>query len=176
VSVPDDASLDITEAITISAWVKFDTLDRAGFVNKAPTNDAYLLFWNGVGSNLFWRINIGGTTYSATGPVDSLNQIGVWYYLVGTYDGTIMRLYQDGVEIGSLSVSGSIQTTTGNLEMGRLVNFVYPLNGIIDDVRIYNYARTPDEIRLDYNAGFAARFGPQSSCDDDPGACMDYGF
>jgi hypothetical protein len=52
----------------------------------------------------------------------------------------------------------------------------YYLDGLIDDVKIYNYARTADEIRLDYNAGFAARFGPQSSCDDDPGSCMDYGL
>ncbi len=33
-----------------------------------------------------------------------------------------------------------------------------PFNGLIDDVRIYNYARTQEQIRLDYNAGLSVHF------------------
>ena len=35
----------------------------------------------------------------------------------------------------------------------------YYFDGILDDIRIYNYARTADEIRLDYQEGLALRFG-----------------
>ena len=32
-------------------------------------------------------------------------------------------------------------------------------NGLIDDARVYNYARTADQVMQDYNAGEAARLG-----------------
>jgi len=38
-------------------------------------------------------------------------------------------------------------------------NWAYPFNGLIDDVRIYNYARTADQVRADYNAGAALYLG-----------------
>jgi len=59
-------------------------------------------------------------------------------------------------------------TTTPDLELLRahgkcmVSRFpgLYKLNfdGLIDDVRIYNYARSVDEIRQDYNAGLGTHF------------------
>ena len=94
----------------------------------------------------------------------------VWRHVALTYDGSNVKLYIDGVEKDSFATSAAINTNYAPLKIGKNS----PVN--MDDVRIYNYARLPDEIRLDYNAGFGAHFGPQSSCDDDPGACMTLGL
>jgi len=40
--------------------------------------------------------------------VDNALSTGVWHFVVATYDGSIMRLYLDGEEIGSLDVLGNI--------------------------------------------------------------------
>jgi hypothetical protein len=50
-------------------------------------------------------------------------------------------------------------TDTNNLVIGGDSSTTANFDGPIDDVRVYGYARTADEIRLDYNAGFAAKFG-----------------
>ncbi|MBU4299517.1 LamG domain-containing protein, partial [Patescibacteria group bacterium] len=50
-------------------------------------------------------------------------------------------------------------------------------DGKLDEIRFYNYARTADEIRLDYQAGYATHLGPSGkTCSEDPASCMDYGL
>ncbi|MCP4230426.1 MAG: LamG domain-containing protein, partial [bacterium] len=44
----------------------------------------------------------------------------------------------------------------------------YDFDGLIDEVKIYNYALTEDEIKLDYNGGFVARFGAVSTASGTP--------
>ena len=97
-----------------------------------------------------------------------------WHHLEITADGTAIKLYLDGILEDSATYTGS--STTGVLYVASNATPGSYFGGLIDDVRIYNYARTPDEVRLDYNAGFAARFGPLSDCESDPGACMDLGL
>ena len=94
--------------------------------------------------------------------------------MVGTFDGRFLKLYVDGNLVDEEDTGGvQIASSNESFLISRSTN-AFP--GIIDEVRIYNYARTPEEIRLDYNAGLAAHFGPKSSCDEDPGSCMDYGL
>lgn len=50
-----------------------------------------------------------------------------------------------------------IYVSGNTVQIGKTGASAY-FNGLIDDVRIYNYARTLDEIRLDYNAGLKAIF------------------
>jgi hypothetical protein len=50
-----------------------------------------------------------------------------------------------------------IYVSGNTVQIGKTDDSTY-FNGLIDDVRIYNYARTLEEIKLDYNAGFKAIF------------------
>ncbi|MCD6346383.1 MAG: LamG domain-containing protein, partial [Bacteroidales bacterium] len=103
--------------------------------------------------------------------------LDTWYHIVGIYENHNVHLYVNGIGEHWYDIG---YTPRGSgydyIMIGATSASYYYLNGIIDDVRIYNYARTADEIRLDYNAGMAARFGPLTSCDEDPGACITYGL
>ncbi|UCG58589.1 MAG: LamG domain-containing protein, partial [Phycisphaerales bacterium] len=87
-----------------------------------------------------------GTFHVAVFAVDSSFN-GLWHHLAGTYDGSEVRLYIDGkLEVAS-PAAGSIATNTFNLNIGRtfeIPDWLY--SGSIDDVRIYDYALSGDEI------------------------------
>ena len=77
--------------------------------------------------------------------VDSILQTGCFHHVVGTYDGDIMRLYLDGYEVGQ-NPTPSIYVDGGGVSLGGQAH----LNGILDEVRIYNRALDPEEIRNNY--------------------------
>lgn len=82
---------------------------------------------------------------------------GTWYYLIGTYDGTTMKLYVNGVQDGSNSVSGTIDSYATPLYFGRYGNLTgnaYNGVGHLAFVRIYNRALSASEIALLYREPF----------------------
>lgn len=72
-----------------------------------------------------------------------------WHFLSLTYDGTSLKAFIDGVQTDSNPVSGAL-STNGATRIGNLVDTYYT-NGDIDEVRIYNRALSPTEIRKLYN-------------------------
>ena len=72
---------------------------------------------------------------------------GQWHHIVGVYDGAKLCLYVDGRLDNSVEVSKSIDTNDapvcigGHSEKGERC-----WNGLIDEVRIYDYALSQNEI------------------------------
>ena len=152
VEVPDSPSLDITDEITIEVWVKGYGFagDFRQIVGKSPDtvlrhlNFAYDLRVDKAGP-LRFSINNGDWQY-----VLATIEEGKWYHVVGTYDGSEMRLYVNGELKDTKSVSGSIITNDAPVSIGRLPAYDY-WNGTIDEVRIYNRALSAEEISDLYN-------------------------
>ncbi|MBN1125238.1 MAG: LamG domain-containing protein [Sedimentisphaerales bacterium] len=75
---------------------------------------------------------------------------GQWHHAAATYDGWMMRLYLDGAEVASLEASGLIDSTQDALFIGTKHKDVTVVGdyfmGLMDDLRIYNYALDEDEI------------------------------
>jgi len=87
---------------------------------------------------------------------------GTWHHIAGTYDGSTIRLYVDGVEKASSSVSGPIQTSSTPLYIGNKPFSSYSgdyFKGIIDEVRIYNRALLHQEINDTMNNELPATSG-----------------
>jgi len=157
VDAGNGASLDITDAITVEAWVKpmQDTIGiYRGVVTKqdAATYSGYLL---AISDNGFWfRIyDTGGSNPVAY--ADSTYNIGSWYHVVAKRGNNKVYFYINGIEQASKPDSlYSIKSNTQTLKIGRywtdISNFYF--NGLIDDVRIYNRALSDAEIQAIYNA------------------------
>jgi len=166
VVIPNAQALNPTSAITIEAWIKPKPLTRElsyEIVNKAgDRGPGYRVFisWaalrmvsgRGYGKD-FWFV------YSSL-PVHPIRW-GMWHHLAATYDGQVYKLYLDGVEVttgatlrpktgGSAPLDGSGHPLTVNtkpLTIGSYSQgYAYPFLGAIDEVKIYNRAKSPREI------------------------------
>lgn len=142
--------IDTAQTFTLAAWVKLDDLpSRVMRFISLKNQKAQLKYDNG---DLLFRIHIGGSTQAirVTNPM----QTGRWYHLAGTFDGSEMRLYVDGQNVGSLSASGNVHHGDG-------VQLSYDtaaqsLDGALDEVAIFDHALSVGEI----NALRHARYNP----------------
>ncbi|SVC11328.1 uncharacterized protein METZ01_LOCUS264182, partial [marine metagenome] len=82
-------------------------------------------------------------------------ETGRWYHVVGTYNGSRMRIYVNGTERGSnTNRRGSIDYSPATFVIGCYLddNEFYPLEGFISEVRLYNRALSSQQIRNRYNS------------------------
>ncbi len=92
----------------------------------------------------------GSTSNEITGSNLSLNS---WNYGTLTWDGSTVKLYLNGALVGSTSQTINAQTGTGSMQIGGEYVDGNWFNGLIDEVRAYNYPRTQQQIVEDMNAG-----------------------
>ncbi len=173
VSVASVSNLGTAGPITVSAWIKPSDLGDGGIIGKYDNvgYNSYAL-WYGSGL-LYFQVGSSGVfeTKITSAAVSSAN---VWYYVVGVYDKSNVKLYVDGKEVASASENrdigilnyypfciGSVRyNCSGSSGYNETAEY---FNGSVDDVRIYNYARTPKQIMEDMNAGHPAVGSPVGS-------------
>ena len=151
VSSPDAADLDLTNRMTLEAWVKPAALSDWNTVvmkEGTATTLAYSLYANNGKPRPSFTIRINADR-EAEGTVAL--PLNTWTHLAGTYDGTTMRLYVNGVQVGTRAQTGNVAASARTLRIGGNSIWGEYFNGLIDDVRIYNRALTPAEITTDMN-------------------------
>ena len=125
-----------TSNITVEAWV-YRTVDKSFHTIVGNYNGA-LQFLLRIDSNKpsFW-VNNGSQT-NVVGATDV--PLNTWTHIAGTWDGTTMRVYLNGMEDGSTSLSGSFISAGGNFNLGGDFPSVPGelMQGSIDEVRIWN--------------------------------------
>jgi hypothetical protein len=93
-------------------------------------------------------------------------QYGVWNHVVGTYDGSTMRLYINGQQVGSMAATGPISHWTTPLDFGVYANLpissTYAFAGGIDEYAVYSSALSASAFANHYSAATA-------------GTCLDIG-
>jgi hypothetical protein len=153
--VHDNASLDVTDAITLEAWVYAEDSLNRGILGKWDFNGgkmSYLLLRGGDGSLRFYTSATGGTIEFATSTTTITN--GNWYHLVGTDDGTNLSFYLNGSLEDTSTSFGSIYESEKDVEIGRHgYGAIGEINGSIAQPRIYNRALTAAEVLQNYNSG-----------------------
>ncbi|MGE0077190.1 MAG: LamG-like jellyroll fold domain-containing protein [Bacteroidales bacterium] len=108
------------------------------------------------------HINTSGnpvlTIRSASGWLDLNSAItlttNTWVHIAASYDGSIAKLYVNGVLTTQLS-SSSYSQGTSTLLIGRRSSGGYFFNGTIDEVRVWNTALSADEINSSKNIELA---------------------
>ena len=151
VNIPDSPSLDLTAAMTLEAWVYPTTLSgwRTVILKETSGGLAYSLYAHDNAPRPAAYVNLGGGDVSAPG-IQAL-PLNTWTHLAATYDGSILRIFVNGNQVGSRSVGGSITVSTGALRIGGNALWGEYFAGLIDEVRIYNRTLTQAEILADMN-------------------------
>jgi hypothetical protein len=153
VEIPDAPSLQITNAITISAWLKFPVgvASGKGVVQKYPGGGDYdyMLYLSLNGYPSIYFKNPAGTAFATNYPVD--HRDNNWHHWVGTFDGRYLKIYVDGVLRNTTDTGGTTIRVTSGQPLHIMHGWSGYLNGIIDEVHIYNRALSGEEIQDLYN-------------------------
>ena len=153
-----------TTAITVESWIKPTKSTLTGTIRGASisaTNSMYIGIIDSIDGGLTHALHWANQTsinrvYSWNGNVPN----NAWSHIVGTYDGTIMRAYLNGVQIFSAAQSGTIPDATYVLGTygGTLTDGVHNFQGILPTSSIYNRALSAAEVQQNFNA-LRGRFG-----------------
>jgi Concanavalin A-like lectin/glucanases superfamily len=88
--------------------------------------------------------------------------LNAWRHLASTWDGRTLRLYVDGTQVASRSLSGRAVASGAPLQFGGNTVWREWFKGVIDEVRIYSRALTQAELRADRLAAIGAAVTVQS--------------
>jgi Concanavalin A-like lectin/glucanases superfamily/Immunoglobulin I-set domain len=163
VSVPSSPSLLFSNAFTAEAWINLgtppsgdETIAAKGVDANVPVDWQMLVY----GGKLAVQINVAGN-WSPIVCATTLSP-GVWYHVAMTYDGSNLQGYVNGVLDGSVSVPGSMQTSSYALKIGvysPAAHLAY-FRGKIDELSLYSRTLSSNEIAAIYNAGSSGKCGP----------------
>jgi hypothetical protein len=162
VEVPHSPALD-PPRLTVEAWVQLDSYSYEGDArrwivskNRHESTDGHfglVVVRDKTGAYL----NIGGreeNRFQVWSPPDTL-KLNQWHHLAMTYDGSMLRLFTDGKDLGGIRVDKPRVPGTMPLHIGRREDGYVYFRGAIDEVRFYSRALSPDEIQARYASGGA---------------------
>ncbi|SFT47391.1 Por secretion system C-terminal sorting domain-containing protein [Lishizhenia tianjinensis] len=148
-------------ARTIEAWIKTTvdatTTNQQVIVDYGNTGNGQRFTFNVLQNNSI-RLEVAGNGVVGSTAVND----GNWHHVAVTYDpadNDTVRLYIDGVEDAKKYISTVNTGTAANVSIGRRQDGVSYFTGDIDEVRIWNVARTPAELLASMNSELC---GPQT--------------
>jgi len=153
ISIANNSNIDFygsNKPLTLSAWIKVNNPTSNSIIISKGTYPTYeYRFAISTDYKMAFSVNDNGTFKEVFDNVAIDNQ---WHFWSGVYNGSSISIYKDGVLINSLSHSGVVTQNTANLWIGQYSGGSYALNGLIDEPKIYPYARTSAQIKNDYNS------------------------
>ncbi|TAL60043.1 MAG: hypothetical protein EPN88_16435, partial [Bacteroidetes bacterium] len=164
IDVGNDASLKMSNQITIDAWVKTDFPEGNHNIisDHAPESDnGKILRFDGNTMEFLLDPEDAGFTARCTFKPFAAGQ---WLHIAATYDGTWMRLYLNGRLVDSVERHGTIAVNSNPILIGKS-GFGEYFQGQIDEVEIFNRALRAKEIAAIYAASYAGKCKP---CFDPP--------
>jgi hypothetical protein len=145
------ASLSPVWGMALEAWIRPTTMpaSNATIIRK---NGQYQLRITSGGRAIF-RLWKGGVAYDL-GTVPGLVTTASWTHLVGSWDGSTMTVYVNGVARASRSLSARSDGSTGEpLYLGSSSGGGEFLSGRLDEVAIYGAGLSPTRVAAHWDAG-----------------------
>jgi len=147
--VTDGGSINLAnQSFTVEFWVKQDISGNDDFVVAQGTNVA------NQGLHLGWT-NLDQFRFAFfANDLDYVNSDNIWHHWAGIYDATtnLRTTYRDGIQLSQDTATADYQGS-GTLNIGRRYDGIGYMDGVIDEIRVWNVARTQDEIKA--NMGIA---------------------
>lgn len=152
--------LNITKAITISAWIKPTSLPGVG----ANKKDHHFIV-NRHGASDFYRLSMKNTgdtmmVLESSMPISSFPKfsssklaLSKWNHVAATYDGATTKIYLNGVLENQNAIKAAIKgSTSGWVELGNNDVKGRGYEGAMDEVRLFDRALNATEVKNEYEA------------------------
>ncbi|MFQ5492566.1 MAG: DUF2341 domain-containing protein [Candidatus Dojkabacteria bacterium] len=158
-----DNLVGLTFPVTVSFWINPDATEGANIFSTdswnvaanyagiaivlSATNQVNLMYGDGTGS---------GSADRRSGTTTATLSTGTWHHVTGIIRGaTDMEVFINGVS-SALTYSGTGGSMVQTSDPILISTTVLPLDGQLDDIRVYDYERTPAEIGSEYAQGARA--------------------
>ena len=152
INVPTDNSLRMAEEITIETWIKLDSLHSsqigiAGSWNDLGMNERSWFLWL-INNRFEFLVSSNGSSIGRT--AGFITEIDTWNHVAGTFDGSVIKLYVNDSLISTSNYLATIHTNELPFYIGRTEtgsNGSDYLFGWLDELRVWNKARSEDQIK-----------------------------
>ena len=145
--ITGNSKLNGPARITIETWLYTPSF------NSSPCADCAPIVWNqgkayrfGSGNTRVVNFSLNSTSGAVTLSSTTTLNINQWHHIAGTYDGTKMFIYIDGVATDSLATSVAILYNSSTDDVW-IADPVTGWGGILEETRIWDYARSKKEIQ-----------------------------
>lgn len=146
--VPSSGALNPTGAITVEAWVSISNNPAGEDCRSIAGKNWTQAWWLGlcnVGGKPTLRSYLKGAASSFN--AGQIEPNGRWTHVAVTSNGSIRRHYINGELAGQVAETTPLGTSTSEVRIGSDVSWQNTPDGGIDEVRVWNVARTQSQIR-----------------------------
>ena len=150
--IPHANNLNVQNEISVEVWIRptnpvvdFETIVNKG-TDQVLSNERYaynMRLDNGGRPEFTVNTTNDGRVFVEDNAVLAAN---TWYHIVGTYDGSTVKIYVNGSLQASTAATGTITPTVGNVQIGEISGGDDEFTGAIDEVRIYTRALSPEQV------------------------------
>jgi len=142
--------------LTFSTWAKTNFAWGEGveriMLSWVPADGKYILIEKEIAANLGLTV-VGSIAWKVAGITSQPAQWGDWMSLVGTYDGTTLKFYLNGILVATQTGSGAVSDSSllyvGDWQSGSGSYF----KGSLANVQIYNTSLSANQIQALYLEG-----------------------
>jgi hypothetical protein len=142
VIVSNESNFDFTNKMTVEFWMNSNVIPEQWDTFIAKGDDSWRIALTATGTVAFAGTGAFTDFYSTTSVTD-----GNWHHVAVSYNGTNAIIYIDGILENSISATGNIDNSSYAVSIGENLQQTGRFyNGNLDDIRIWNIARSASEI------------------------------
>lgn len=161
IEFPEVKVLDITNEITLEGWIFPIAVqgDSNLFGRRTPANQGgYTTQWT-AGKIETW-VHIGGWQ-GTRGKQTITPKTGQWHHVAGVFNGASVRQYVNGKLDIEFAQKGKMDSVPQVFRVGQAQTSLTPMEGLMDEIAVYNRALTAEEIKSDMEQGVIFAVSPK---------------
>lgn len=173
VNLGHPSAINLANTFSISAWVRAtSSVAGSGIITETFAGGADRVQYGlgfGLDDGTDNKLQVGfydGSGWAIAEDSTAFTQ-DLWTHVEGTWDGTTLKLYKNGTQVATNTPGRSTAADTEDIRIGArhdtagTVDF-FP--GAIDDVRIFDYVRSPAQVAWEYNHGDPVGWWKMDEC------------